>query len=102
MTSLDIEAGTTTVVQRPTTSSSNSDESEESLLDSLEEGRTPLLDDELSHYSGSGRIYPKRSSHKIPKERYKTGVRIFVRFARDVAYFDSDCIGLASDCRHLQ
>ncbi|KAH7729316.1 Phosphatidylcholine:ceramide cholinephosphotransferase 1 [Aphelenchoides avenae] len=75
---LDVEAGTatTTVIQRPTTSSSNSDDSEESYLDSLEEGRAPLLDDEVSHYSGNGRVYPKRSAHKIPKERYKTGVAL--------------------------
>jgi shingomyelin synthase len=90
MPPLDVEAGITTstaVVQRPTTSASNSDDSEESYLDSLEEGRTPLLDDDddLPDYATSPRIYSKRSAQKIPKERYKAGIALMLLAAAGIS-----------------
>uniref|UniRef100_A0A914DWU6 Sphingomyelin synthase-like domain-containing protein n=2 Tax=Acrobeloides nanus TaxID=290746 RepID=A0A914DWU6_9BILA len=92
------ESANSSTMQRvlPTSSSSSShtDESEEgsSYMDSLEEGKAPLLDededldvnygdDELEIKTGKSKYYssPARQP-KFPKERYKAGLAVFLLF----------------------
>ncbi|CAD5221934.1 unnamed protein product [Bursaphelenchus okinawaensis] len=67
--------------QISTSSSSNTDESEESYLDSLEEGRAPLLgedeeDNRRTHYCDDNNA----RHHRFPKERFKTVIACVLLF----------------------
>ncbi|CAD5227204.1 unnamed protein product [Bursaphelenchus xylophilus] len=68
--------------QISTSSSSNTDESEESYLDSLEEGRAPLLGEDDDEERRGHRYGDENAirSHRFPKERFKTVLALLLLF----------------------